>query len=172
MEWLLSLLAAFLGIKWQTAAAENKSLKERLTPDKQKLYEDIIEFISNYLREGADPKQDLFKTRMISLEKRLSLIASNAVLIAFADWMQNFFDNSPNETKARRGLILYGNIILAMRADLGHKEWRRPLYWFDPVRLWLKDIRDILPSKYRETRSEESRKAIQEIEGFLNDLKS
>lgn len=146
IAWALALLSAFLGIKWQSSAKENATLKERLSPNKEKLYSDILEFQMDYLRKDVRPSQNDFKEKMVEFEKSLLLNSSNAVLLAYGDYMQNFFDEKiADDLKSNRTFVLLGNLIIEMRKDLGHSKFMNSLFWFDPLRLWIKDVDTIIP---------------------------
>ena len=146
IAWFLGLIAAFLGIKWQTSSRENESLRQRLSPNKEKLYADIITFLSDYLRQNKKPGDSDFKEKIIEFEKGLLLHAANTVVLAYGDFMQNFFDGkASNEIKTARSFFLMGNLIIEMRKDLGHGKYMHALQWFDPLRLWIKDVNKMIP---------------------------
>lgn len=47
--WLLGLVAAFFGIKWQTSAKENQDLKQRLSQKKKSFIQVSLNFTWRYL---------------------------------------------------------------------------------------------------------------------------
>ena len=161
ITWILGLVAAFLGIRWQASSRENESLRQRLSPNKEKLYADIIGFLSAYLREDKKPNGSEFKSKIVEIEKGLFLHAGNSVVLAYGDFMQNFYDEKmPTEIKTARSFFLMGNLIVELRKDLGHGKYIHALQWFDPLRIWLKDIKKMLPTSRHGFRLSQNRMSV------------
>lgn len=146
ITWLLGLIAAFLGVQWKTSAKENQDLKLKLSSKKEELYTRFIQLYMDVMNEKITPENDKIVEKMRELNKEMLLVASNKVFLTYGDLMQNFF-RSPDDTK--QSIRLFGELILAMREDLGHKDWKNHLYWFDSIRPWIKDSADYTPEKYR-----------------------
>ena len=147
IPWILGLIAAYFGVKWQTSAKENEGLKQKLGSKKEELYTNFIEFYMKILNSKVDQEDIVKKTQ--DLNQKMLLTASNKVFLTYGDLMQNFYLN-PKDTK--QSLKLLGELILAMREDLGHKDWLNNLFWFDSIRPWIKDINTYLPKKYKNFR--------------------
>lgn len=145
LTWVLGLIAAFFGVKWQASAKENQILKERLSERKEELYTNFIDFIMGVFNSKTKSEEDIVE-KMRFFNQKMLLTASNKVFLTYGDLMQHFYNNL-NDTK--QTIRLLGEIILAMREDLGHKDWMNNLYWFDATRPWIKDIYKYMPEKYR-----------------------
>lgn len=152
--WALALLSVFLATKWQSASRENESLRQRLSPNKESLYKDIISFLMDYFRKDEKPSLEDFKNKVTEFDKSLLLNSSNSVLLAYGDYMQNFYNEDIlQKEKTAQSFVLLGNLIIEMRRDLGHGKYFDPIYWFDPFRSWLKDVKKVLPTKMQGFRS-------------------
>lgn len=145
ITWILGLIAAFFGIKWQTSAKENQDLKQKLSSKKEELYTSFIEFYMSILNEKQKSQEEIVE-KMREFNQKMLLTASNKVFLTYGDLMQNFYHNAQDTKQTMR---LLGEIILSMREDLGHKDWMNNPYWFDSVRPWIKDIYKYIPESYR-----------------------
>lgn len=96
--------------------------------------------------------------------QKMLLTASNKVFLIYGDLMQNFYLNA-HDTKITMNLL--GELILAMREDLGHKDWLITLYWFDSIRPWIKDINKYIPKKYQGIRGQYNKKVSPIAKGVL-----
>ena len=146
LTWILGLISAFFAVKWQTSAKENEGLKQRLNGKKEVLYTEFLSFYMSVIDNKQDEKS--IEKGMKDFNKRMMLTASNEVYLTFGDLMQSSY----KPEKDSLGIRLMGELILSMRKDLGHSDWINTLYWFDPLRPWLKDINDFIPKKYRTSR--------------------
>jgi len=154
ITWILGLIAAFFGIKWQASAKENQNIKQRLSQKKEELYTSFIEFYMELLNSNKKTEEEIVE-KMREFNQKLLLTASNKVFLTYGDLIQNFYNNSQNTKQTMR---LFGELILVMREDLGHKDWMNSLYWFDSVRPWIKDINKYTPEKYRGLRRHYNKK--------------
>lgn len=154
ITWILGLIAAFFGIKWQASVKENQELRQKLGVKKEVLYTDFVKFYLGIINEKKISEQKSID-KMRDFNQQMLLTASNKVYLIYGDLMQNFYHDSRNTMQSLRFL---GELILAMREDLGHKDWFNTLYWFDAVRPWIKDIENYTPEKFRGIRGQYSKK--------------
>lgn len=143
--WILGLIAAFFGIKWQSSYRENENLKQKLNTKKEELYTDFVKFYMNLIN-NKENEEDIQK-KMKEFNEKMILTASNEVFLTFGDLMQSFYKSDGKDYT--QGMRLLGELILSMRKDLGHKDWKNNLHWFDSLRPWLKDTDKFIPEKYR-----------------------
>lgn len=145
LTWSLGLVAAYLAVRWQSAAQENKTLRDKLNKKKEDLYIEIIKLYMEAVNGEVEQEEMIDKMRKIN--EKLTLTASNNVMLVYGDMMQTFMNIKTGAEL--EGIRLFGELILAMRKDLGHKDWLNSLYWFDPMRTFIKDIGKNLPERFR-----------------------
>lgn len=161
LTWVLTLLAAYLGIKWKASVDENNILKQRLSEKKEKLYTSIISFYMDSFERTITKKEIINKEELVSqirkFNEEIILTGSNKVVLTYADLMQRFY-KSTSEKNNRESVRFLGELILVMREDLGHKDLLNSLYWFDTLRPFIKDIDNFLPMEYKGDRRKYSTK--------------
>lgn len=140
--WVLSIVSIFLTYKWQSANRENEQLKNKLNTKKEELY---TEFITFYMDLIKNPKDELATDKMRDLNKKMILVGSNKVLLTFGDFMQIIYKTGGKD--ATTMLRLLGELMIAMREDLGHSDWQNTTYWYDTVRPWMTDIDKVINLK-------------------------
>jgi hypothetical protein len=158
MDAIWIALIGILGILLQQSYSKNMSLREGLKNKKQKLYQDFIIFLYNVQSNAKKYEADeLVKTYQDYYPKILTF-ASNEVVKCFGDYMQHVF--SFNKELADKGDAswninsgeYFGDLILAIRKDLGHNKWWQYMKWYDSSRLWLSDINIYLPESDKKNR--------------------
>lgn len=139
--WVLGLISAFFGIRWQASSRENEHLKQKLSEKKEKLY---TEFVGFYMTLLSNPeKKDKAISEMKKLNEKMILIASNKVLLTYGDLMQTLYLTEAKHPTLLLRLI--GELFIAMREDLGHRDWLNSVFWGDAIRPWLNDAYKFLP---------------------------
>lgn len=139
--WILGLISAFFGIKWQASSRENEHLKQKLSQKKEKLYTEFVGFYMTLLNNPE--KKDEAIEEMKKLNEKMILVASNKVLLTYGDLMQTLY-----LTEAKKPTVLLrliGELFIAMRDDLGHRDLMNSTFWGDAVRPWMKDAYKFLP---------------------------
>lgn len=149
MPSVLGLVSLYFGMRWKSAAQENESLKQQLNSKKEALNTDFVDLFMTVLVAKEKPTQAELGEKMQQYNKEMILTGSNDVLQAYGDLMQSFYqdNNDPAEM-----LKLMGELMLAMRKELGHNKESNTLQWFDPMRPWLKDISTMMPEKHKKYR--------------------
>jgi len=143
--WVLGLVSAYFGIRWQASTRENESLKQKLSEKKEKLYGEWINFYMSLIL--SPEKKNKVPEKMQKFNELMLLTASNKVLLAYGDLMQSLYKTGGNEPK--QTLWMIGELIVAMREDLGHKDFMNSIFWGDTVRPWMKDAEIFLPKNKR-----------------------
>ena len=159
MDWVLVLtpfallLATAVGgsIAWfvRSRYEELRSLEDRLSWDRRKIYRDILEPYIELFASIRDPVvQARVMEKMLSLEYRktafeLALIASDEVVRAHGDMMQYFYKldaggAKPSTDQGILGMRHFGRLELAIRRSLGNKN--TTLSEFDMLRWLIRDI--------------------------------
>lgn len=144
LTWILGLVSAFFAIKWQSATKENENLKEKLSKKKEGLYISFIKMYMDLLNKKITSDELVEKIK--DFNESILLVASNKVLLVYGDLTQYSFigENDP-----KKFVMIFGELILAMREDMGHKDWRYKILWFHPLRPWMKDINKFIPEKHQ-----------------------
>ncbi len=150
---LFGLLSVYLGIRWQTSSRENESLKRKLGEKKEKLYADWIRLYMNLINNPNRKNSAVNKIKKFNED--MLLVASNKVLLTYGDLMQTLYLTDANDPKQLLRLI--GELVIAMREDLGHKDWLNTPFWGDMVRPWMKDANTFLPKNKRGLRRQYSK---------------
>ena len=152
---ILGIISALLLARVQSLMSENAKLREELNTEKHKVYVDLASFLREVLDQ--DFKGDVVaKTR--ELNGKIIFLASNKVLKAFGDLMQNIYENSNLDSELKkerngfRSLKLYGELIVAIREDLRiDRKWHR-VSWADILRPNINNLNEYLPYRYSLTR--------------------
>lgn len=134
LAWVFGIVSLYLTYKWQSASTENEKLKDKLNFKKEELYTKFIEYYMS-LVENPEPNQSVKKMR--EFNQQMLLISSNKVLLTYGDMMQTIYKTEGKDTT--KMLRLIGELIVAMREDLGHSDWLNQTQWYDTVRPWMKD---------------------------------
>jgi len=146
LTFIFGLLTLFFGARWQSAEKRNAVLNQKLSDKKELLYTDFIKMYMELVNNPGEDKSVIIN-KIRDFNERTLLVGSNKVLLTFGDLMQNFYLEESTDTK--KSMRLLGELILAMREDLGHKDWTNNIYWFDLLRPWIKDISKYIPDKYK-----------------------
>jgi len=144
---LITASFAVLGIVITQLYNRNIALRAELKGKKQKIYAKYINFLVKAVRGEYEGKDDVILEELKSYFPELLTYASNDVIKNTADFMQHFYNPNEDETKQSViGLELFGDLIIAIRNDLGHKKFRDFLKWHDIPRIWITDIDKYLPT--------------------------
>lgn len=148
---ILAALSAILIAKVQAIITENSKLKEELNTEKHEVYTELLNFLRSLLDNRF--KGDLVaKTQ--ELNEKIILLASAKVLKAFGDLMQNIYmnpkikDEKRRERKGFQTLRLYGELVIAVREDLGIDKKYTRVSWADILRPGTNDMNEYLPIGY------------------------
>jgi len=166
VDWVLVLtpfvllLATGVGgtIAWfvRSRYEELRSLEDRLSGDRRKIYRDILEpYIGIFGGIKDQGTQDKVVKKMLSPEYRRTafefvLIASDEVVRAYGDMMQYFYKLDANggtlsTEQGILGMLHFGRLELAIRTSLGNKN--TTLSEVDMLRWLIKDIERLNMSK-------------------------
>ncbi len=140
--WVLSVIGGYFAIRWQTSSRENVILRKKLSVKKESLYTEWIHFYMELINKPKSQKKTISEMR--KLNESMLLIASNKVLLTYGDLMQSLYISKGGKNSIQL-LRLIGEMIVAMREDLGHKDWLNSIFWGDAIRPWLKDVSRLLP---------------------------
>lgn len=141
---LLVLALTAVGWKYRQSMERKLKLEEKLRPDRIEIYNQILEpFIILFISDKAwsldkknksKSKSEMAMSTMVSLEYRkvaskLSLLGSDAVVLAYNDLMQHFYGmedasqvSSPDKMKAAMSFL--GNFLLEIRKSMGNEATR------------------------------------------------
>lgn len=151
-------IIGILGVLLQQSYARNSELRTELKSKKQDLYSDFIVFIYNVQSNAKtyEPKELINKYQ--EYNPKILTYASNDVIKCFGDYMQHAYsfskelaDKGDTSWNINSGEY-FGDLILAIRKDLGHSRWWQVMKWYDASRLWVTDIKNFLPEKDRVNR--------------------
>ena len=158
MDTIWVALIGVLGILLQQSYAKNASLREGLKSKKQRLYQDFIVFLYNVQSNTTKYEGDeLVKTYQEYYPKILTF-ASNEVVKCFGDYMQHVYSfNKELSEKGDKSWNVnsgeyFGDLVIAIRKDLGHSKWWQVMKWFDISRLWVVDINNFVSASDRKNR--------------------
>ena len=150
---LLVLLLTAVGWRLRQSIERRRELENKLHADRIETYNKILEpFIIFLMSDAAwehdikhkgKNKNDFAMTKMMSLEYRntsfkLSLVGSDAVVMAYNNLFQFFFEqgSDPKDTTERLGIMLslLGTFLLEIRRSMGNESskltnWQM-LEWF------------------------------------------
>ncbi len=157
---LLVLVLTAVGWKLRQTVDRRIELENQLREDRIEIYNQILEpFIiilmsdaaweHNKQNKGRD-KSEIAIGKMLSLEYRklafkLSLVGSDAVVLAYNELMQFFYaheeDPAPIETRLKAMMALLGNFLLAIRRSMGNEftgltNWQMLEWFMKDVRKW------------------------------------
>ena len=157
---LLILVLTAVGWKLRQTVDRRIELENQLREDRIEIYNQILEpFIiilmsdaaweHNKQNKGRD-KNEIAIGKMLSLEYRklafkLSLVGSDAVVLAYNELMQFFYaheeDPSPIETRLKEMMSLLGKFLLSIRRSMGNEftgltNWQMLEWFMKDVRKW------------------------------------
>lgn len=150
---IFTAIFAILGIVITQLYARNNALRAELKTKKQKLYGEFILFLFTVIRGDHDGGEDEIVKKLKAYFPKLLTYASNEVIKNTGDFMQHFYN--PRDDPSKQGVIaleLVGDLILAIRNDLGHKKFADLMKWHDVARIWITDIDTYLPRNERTPR--------------------
>ncbi len=156
---VLSGLSSILVVLLTQAYSKNASLRADLKGKKQKLYADYVGFLYTAYSESVVPDTDKMVATFKSYFPKLFTFASNEVITNAGDFMQHIYkyDSSAAErgdqTWNIESMEYFGDLILAIRKDLGHKRFNQIMKWHDIARLWITDIDTYVPEQERTPRA-------------------
>ncbi len=159
---ILAGVSSLLGILLSQSYSKNLNLRTELKAKKQKLYSDFIVFLYDIYSGSDDTDSDETAKRLKKYFPKLLTFASNEVIKSAGDFMQHIykFDQEASDkgdtTWNIASMEYFGDLILAIRNDLGHKKFTEIMKWHDVARLWITDIDQYVPSNERTPRARHS----------------
>lgn len=146
---LATVLASTLAIILTNLYSANLKRDERVASKKIPIYEGLLRFIFRFLGPSSTA-QPVSEAEVAAFAEKFNLPfmvwGADAVVAAFVKWRR--FGMSPSAVAAnpQESLFLFGDLILAIRRDLGHKNSR--LASADVLALFINDI-DSAPPRRR-----------------------
>jgi len=140
----VSVLSIVLGKAYEARALVRQQHRERKVP----VYEDLIKFMFRVL---MGPKTDDAPTEkevlqfMSDFTQRIMVWGSDEVLAAWVRWRRAATDAADLEANPMRLMLLYEQLILTIRRDLGHRN--KSLATGDVLALFVNDIDQQLKGK-------------------------
>lgn len=144
---LAAVIPAYFVAKWQ-ATSQFKSLRAgEFYKQKRELYKKVITLLLRIVRDRETTDELLKELRGYNSE--LLLVGSRRVMQTFGDFLQTVFIlDSTNESVNKRFIALLGEVIKAMRRDLGlDNRWDliKRFQWYDGLRSQFNDIAILYP---------------------------
>jgi hypothetical protein len=157
---ILVLVLTAIGWKLRRSVERQRDLEDKLRQDRIETYNFILEpFIILFMTEAAwatdktnrnKNKGEVATGKMLSLEYRkaafkLSLVGSDAVVLAYNDLMQFFYSQgeptSPTEETLKKTMSLLGAFLLQIRRSMGNEatklsEWQMLEWFMQEARKW------------------------------------
>ena len=133
----VSVLSIVLGKAYEARALVQKEHREKKTP----VYEDLIRFMFRILmgtKTGATPSESEILEFMSDFTQRIMVWGSDDVVAAWVKWRRAAVNAEELEMDPVELLLLYEQLILTIRRDLGHKN--RNLGTGDVLALFVNDI--------------------------------
>lgn len=151
---ILGILAAYLTIRVQSLNQEKLKLKESINQNKEKLYQELLDFLFDVIEEDDKLSESEKTEKAKSFLRKMIYVSSPKVLKSFGDFMQSQYnDKDPNGFIARK---LMAELIVRIRKDLGLRSIFSRESWLDVMRIYIRDIHMFVPRHYanaRRTRS-------------------
>jgi uncharacterized protein YneF (UPF0154 family) len=141
---LVSVLSIVLGKVYEARSLIQKEHREKKTP----VYEDLIKFMFRILMatKTADPPSEKETIEfMAGFTQRIMVWGSDEVLAAWVKWRRLSTDEAAMKANPIKLMLLYEELIFAIRRDLGHKN--KGLATGDILALFVNDIDQHLPKK-------------------------
>jgi hypothetical protein len=133
----ISVLSIVLGKVYESRALVLKEHREKKTP----VYEDLIKFMFRILmgaKTGDTPTEKETLDFMSDFTQRIMVWGSDDVLAAWVKWRRTAVNAEALKANPMKLLLLYEQLILTIRRDLGHKN--RNLGAGDVLALFVNDI--------------------------------
>ena len=140
----VSVLSIILGKIYETRAYIQKEHREKKIP----VYEDLIKFTFSSImgtRTGAKPTESEILEFMSDFTQRIMVWGSDDVLAAWIKLRRAALNEEELKSNPVKLLLLYEQLILTIRRDLGHKN--RNLDTGDVLALFVNDIDQQLKEK-------------------------
>ncbi len=141
---LVSVISIVLGKAYEARALIQKEHREKKIP----VYEDLFKFIFRILtgnRIGGAPSENEILEFMADFTQRIMVWGSDDVVAALVRWRRIALDEEELKNNPIKLLLLYEQLILAIRRDLGHRNTN--LGTGDLLALFVNDIDDQLIEK-------------------------
>lgn len=157
---ILILVLTAIGWKLRQSAERERDLEDKLREDRINTYNIILEpFIILFMTEAAwsrdkanrgKDKGNFATEKMLTLEYRkyafkLSLIGSDAVVLAYNDLVQFFYSQgeitAPTEEQMKKMMSLLGKLLLQIRRSMGNEttklsHWQMLEWFMQDARKW------------------------------------
>ncbi len=159
--WVVVLtgFSGLLGILLTQSYSKNANLRAELKNKKQKLYSEFIVFLYKIYSGTEEIGEDEVASKLKQYFPKLLTFASNEVIKNTGDFMQHIYKfdqeaaDSGDATWNIQSMEYFGDLILAIRNDLGHKKFLEVMKWHDVARLWITDIDQYIPKAEQTPRS-------------------
>lgn len=156
---ILTGLSGLLGILLSQSYSKNTALRAELKNKKQRLYAEFIDFLYRIYSGDEEFGEEDVASKLKAYIPKLLTFASNEVIKHTGDFMQHVFkfDQAASDRGDTTWNILsmeyFGDLILAIRNDLGHKKFTEMMKWHDVARLWITDIDQYVPQTEKTPRA-------------------
>ncbi len=148
---LLTGLSGLLSILLTQSYTKNAGLRADLKNKKQALYSGYVKFLyDTYSGSNKLDNENIVETLKNYFPKILTF-ASNEVVKCTGDYMQHLYKYDQSQADAGdtswniNSMEYFGDLILAIRKDLGHKKFGQIMRWHDVARIWITDIDTYIP---------------------------
>lgn len=143
----LGALSAYLSIKLQSTSQQKLRLQESLNKQKQKVYQDLVEFLFDVIESDHKYSEEEKIQKATQLLRKMTYSSSPDVLKSFGDFMQaQYNDSDPDHIIARK---LMAELIVQIRKDLGLRSRFSRENWLDVMRIYIRDIHEFLPKRHQ-----------------------
>lgn len=140
----VSVVSIVLGKAYEARALIQKEHREKKIP----VYEDLINFMFRILmstKTGTTPSEEEILNFMSDFTQRIMVWGSDDVVAAWVKWRRAALNAEKSKINPIEFLLLYEQLILTIRRDLGHKN--RNLSTGDVLALFVNDIDQQLKGK-------------------------
>lgn len=152
---------------------ENVELTQKLNEQKQQFYLDLFLFLNQVLRSQIDVGEKEHMDRLLGIDSKLKLYASDAVVKAWADFWRVIFLKLPKDQYVVAMFKAYSYLQLAIRKDIGSSsKWTTTLRWYDFPRSTANDLEEYLQPSERVFRTTEMQQLHQELTGATEEGKN
>lgn len=156
---LLTGVSGLFGILLTQSYSKNQALRSELKNKKQRLYSDFISFIYPIYTGSGTTDGDTTVVKLKEYIPKLLSFASNEVIKSTGDFMQHIYKynqvsvDSGDTTWNIASMEYFGDLMIAIRNDLGHKKFTQIMKWHDIARIWITDIDCYVPKNEQTPRS-------------------
>lgn len=141
----VTLISAFFVARWQANAQFRNGQKEKLDDEKRKVYQKLLGLLSKVIRERKAEPGTIAQLQRYSQE--LMLTSSGKVAKVYGDFLQTvYIFDADDDLVNKRFIILFGELVKAMREDLGNKSFLHAFEWYDGLRPSFTDIDTLFPT--------------------------